>query len=106
MVLMLIWAVIFWITQSGSSENREQNTGTTSTVDLQDSVRQDLNAEVNSIGVYYDDGWKVVDYWNNSSSLSEISGSDRGKTYFKDSGGNIYTLPTNHPDQNSVYYFE
>ena len=55
--------------------------------------------------ITYDNGWKVVDYWNRSSSLSEISGEDWRKTYLQDSDGKIYILSTNCPDKETIYYF-
>ena len=107
MAWILIVGIIFWILQSGSGNNDSHSTRSSSeqTLDMKEYVRRELSVGIRSIGVYYDNGWKVVDYWNNGSSLSEVRGDDWRKTYLKDSKGKIYILSTNCPDKETIYYF-
>jgi len=106
MAWILVIGIFFWIFQAFSSDySPSQSYEERRSEDIKDSVRRELSAGVRTSGIYYDDGWKVVDYWNNSSTLSEISGVKWGYTYFEDSGGKIYVLSTNCPDKETVYYF-
>ena len=106
MAWILIIGIVFWIIQAangeaGSSHSSEER----HSANLKDSVRGELNLDISSVGVYYDNGWKAVDYWNNTSSLSEINKGEWGHTYLQDSDGKVYDLSTNSPDKDTVYYF-
>lgn len=103
MAWILLIGIVFWIF-NGSSRGGISSSESYS-ANVQDAVRGELSVGVRTTGVYYEDGWKVVDYWNNSSSLSEVEGNEWGHTYFKDSDGKIYDLSTNCPDKETIYYF-
>ena len=106
MAWILLIGIVFWIIQAAGGEaGPSQPSEERRSANLKDSVREELSLGVRSAGVYYDDGWKVVDYWNNCSSLSEIEGSEWGHTYLQDSNGKVYDLSTNSPDKDTVYYF-
>lgn len=106
MAWILVIGIVFWIFQAFSGgTGQSQSSSERRSTNLKDSVHEELSLGIRTAGVYYDDGWKVVDYWNNSSSLSEIEGDEWGYTYLKDSDGKVYVLSTNCPDKDTVYYF-
>ena len=106
MAWILLIGIVFWIIQAANGETGpSQSFEERRSANLKDSVREELSLGGSSAGVYYDDGWKVVDYWNNCSSLTEIEGSEWGHTYLQDSNGKVYHLSTNSPDKDTVYYF-
>ena len=107
MAWMLIIAIVFWIFQASTGEGGGSYSSSSSnqTYDMKEYVRRELSVGIRSSAVYYDNGWKVVDYWNHGSSLSEVQGDDWRQTYFKDSDGKIYILSTNCPDKETIYYF-
>lgn len=107
MAPILLIGIVFWIYQAFTEGNSGSYQGSSapSSFNMKEYVHGELSVGIRTSGVYYDDGWKVVDYWNNSSSLSEVQGGEWGNTYFKDSSGKIYVLSTNCPDKETVYYF-
>ena len=107
MFIFLIIAVVFWLFQASSQNNYNeyQYSSPQQSVDLKEEVRRQLNVGLRTVGVYYDDGWKAVDYWNHGFSLSEVVGEDFRNTYLQAPDGKIYILSTNIPNKESIYYF-
>lgn len=109
MFVFLIIAVVFWIFQGVAQDNYNeyQNSDAKRSLDLKEEVRRQLVAGLGiyNVGVYYDNGWKAVDYWDHGCSLTEVVGDDFRNTYLEDPNGKIYILSTNCPDKESVYYF-
>ena len=107
MAWIFIIAIFFWFFQAVANDNMNeyQNSDRKRSLDLKEEVRRELIGGSHTVAVYYDNGWKAVDYWDHGCSLSEFTGDDWTRTYLKDPDGKIYILPTNCPSKESVYYF-
>ncbi|MBE5737669.1 MAG: hypothetical protein E7348_04635 [Clostridiales bacterium] len=107
--IIFLIAVIFWFFQgvSAGNNNEYQSSDEKRSSDLKEEIRKQLGVGLGlrRIAVYYDKGWKAVDYWDKSYELKEVSGDDWRNTYLQDTNGKTYILSTNCPDKESVYYF-
>lgn len=76
-------------------------------LEVKQQVRRELtqNSGGCNVAIYYEDGWKLVDYWDHGCKLEEIFGPNRGCTYLKTPEGKIYILTTNCPDKEKIYFF-
>lgn len=123
-IALPVLVIIFIISCCGSDNTGSSNAGSSNGNDFQTSEPKkswELKEEVRkqlverggyNYAVYYDntptyeEGWKVVDYWNQGYSLKKVEGDQWGYTYFKDPNGKLYILPTNTPDKEKIYYFD
>lgn len=109
MVIVLLIAIPFWIFQGGSNDDyNEQQAKSERSADLKEQVRETLRHDYkhDKTAVYYDDGWKAVDYYGDDFSLKEEITADRYNTYLKKSDGKMFIIDSSCPDKDKIYYFD
>ncbi len=111
--VLLIGAIGYlFITGSGNSSNsssssyRSGYSALAYSLEVKKQVRQQLmSVGCRTVAIYYEDGWKLVDYWDNGCKLEQILGPDWRHTYFKTPEGKVYEITTNCLDEKKIYYF-
>ena len=105
--------------ESGSNSSQGNNsTGSYSSYnggsrELQEKVSDEMglygSGTGNKMAIYYDPyvrEWRAVDYWKQGYSLKEdVLGASWGTTRFNCSNGKTYTLSTNNPNKDTIYFF-